>query len=167
MAMRLPSLLRRLRRDESGAALVELAISLPLMLIIFATAVEGARLMWSFEAANTGVRDASRYLARSMPLDICSTGIPDLEQLKTDTAERINRQMRDSRWFPSKIPDVTVEITRDCNHVGSYRVSPPPLLEVSARVEVQFPFSSVFSLAGVSLGNVVATVSDKNRVFGR
>ena len=160
----LPSLLRRLKRDESGAALVELAISLPLMLIIFATAIEGARLMWSFEAANTGVRDASRYLARRTPLDICTGGaIP----LSNDALrDRIREQVNGSRWFPSKITVNSAATNLSCV-AGSYRISPAPVVEVSASVSVAFPFASVFSLAGVTLAPVTAIVADESRVFGR
>ena len=164
MAMRPSSLLRRLRRDESGAALVELAISLPLMLIIFATAVEGARLMWSFEAANTGVRDAARYLARRTPLDICTSGsIPLSDDAIRD---RIRAQVNGSRWFPSKVSVNSASASLSCV-AGTYRVSPAPVVRVSAQVSVAFPFASVFSLAGVTLSPVTATVADANRVFGR
>ena len=172
-AMRLSSLLRRLgrvpalrrlRRDESGAALVELAVSLPLLLIIFATAVEGARLMWSFEAANTGVRDAARYLARRTPLDICSGGsIPVSDDALRD---RIRNQVNGSRWFPSLITVNSAAASLSCV-AGTYRVSPAPVVQVSASVSVAFPFSSVFSLAGLALAPVTATVADSNRVFGR
>ena len=163
-AMRLPSLLRRLKRDESGAALVELAIALPLMLIVFATAIEGARLMWSFEAANTGVRDASRYLARRTPLDICTGG--SIPVSNTALRDRIRDQVNGSRWFPSKITVNSAATSLSCV-AGAYRVSPAPVVQVSASVSVEFPFASVFSLAGLPLAPVTATVADSNRVFGR
>ena len=163
-AVRSPSLLRRLGRDESGAALVELAVALPLMLIVFAAAIEGARLMWSFQAANTGVRDAARYLARSTPLEICGGGSLPLSD--TDLRDRIRGQVNGSRWFPSKITVNSAATSLSCV-AGAYRRSPVPVVEVSASVTVDFPFASVFSMAGLPLAPVTATVADSSRVFGQ
>ena len=38
----------RFSKEESGAALVEFAILLPMMLLVFAVIIEGGRLMWSY-----------------------------------------------------------------------------------------------------------------------
>jgi Flp pilus assembly protein TadG len=70
---RISQALSRFRQDQRGAALVEFAMVLPIMLIFFATTVEGARMMWSYQAATSAVRDASRYLAMVAPIDACTS----------------------------------------------------------------------------------------------
>ena len=54
--------------------MVEFAILLPILLLVFAVIVEGGRLMWSYQTVVAGVRDATRYVARAAPANICSTG---------------------------------------------------------------------------------------------
>lgn len=44
--------------------MVEFAIAMPILFILFAGGWEMARGLWAYEALNKGVRDASRYLAR-------------------------------------------------------------------------------------------------------
>lgn len=44
--------------------MVEFAIAMPILFILFAGGWEMARGLWMYESLNKGVRDASRYLAR-------------------------------------------------------------------------------------------------------
>jgi Flp pilus assembly protein TadG len=69
----LRSLLQRIRRSDRGAFLVEFAIVVPLLILLFGIVVEGGRLMWSYQTAAAGVRDAARYLGRIVPSDLCVT----------------------------------------------------------------------------------------------
>ena len=59
------------RQSEAGATAVEFAILLPVMMVVFAAIVEGSRIYWNYQSAVSGVRDASRYLARITNADIC------------------------------------------------------------------------------------------------
>lgn len=61
---RLSVIARRLAASRSGVAMFELAITLPILLIIFAGGWELARGLLVYDKLNKGVRDASRYLAR-------------------------------------------------------------------------------------------------------
>ena len=47
---------------------------MPMLLLLFAVIIDGGRMMWSYQTAVAGVRDATRYLARVAPVDICTTG---------------------------------------------------------------------------------------------
>ncbi len=58
-------------RSTSGAALVEFVIVFPMMILFFVMIVEFGRLYWGYQSVVAGVRDASRYLARVAPVDIC------------------------------------------------------------------------------------------------
>ncbi|CAN0605625.1 unnamed protein product, partial [Ectocarpus sp. 12 AP-2014] len=65
--------LTKFRREESGVALVEFAIFLPLFLLAFFVVVEFSRIFFSYQGAISGVRDATRYLARVADADVCVT----------------------------------------------------------------------------------------------
>ncbi len=59
-----PVIARAFTACRSGAAMFELALTLPILLIIFAGGWEMARGLWTYDMLNKGVRDAARYLAR-------------------------------------------------------------------------------------------------------
>ena len=50
----------RFRREESGVALVEFALFLPLFALSFFVIVEFSRIFFSYQGAIVGVRDAAR-----------------------------------------------------------------------------------------------------------
>ena len=62
--VRFSAIARGLAACRRGAAMFELALTLPVLLIIFAGGWEMARALWTYDMLNKGVRDASRYLAR-------------------------------------------------------------------------------------------------------
>lgn len=162
--MALLSPLRRLARNERGVALVEFAIVLPLLLLLFAVTIEGARMMWSYQTAIAGVRDAARYLGRIVPTDVCAPGqsFPDRNALLTQI-------VRDSFGGTTVIPTgVTVNsVTSSLTCVtGTYRVSPAPVAVVTATVTITFPFARIIAYAGGNLGTITTTITDRSRIIG-
>jgi hypothetical protein len=156
--------LRRFKRDTNGAAMVEFAIALPMLLLVFAITIEGSRLLWSYQAAISGVRDATRYLARIAPLDICDTGgsVAGYDDLLTTV---VGKRLAGGDIFPTGVTLVNVTPSLRCV-VGTYRVSPAPVARVTADVQIDFPFGSIFGLVGASLSPLTTQVSDESRVFG-
>jgi Flp pilus assembly protein TadG len=61
---RLLVIAKRFAACRGGVAMVEFAIAMPILFILFAGGWEMARGLWLYEALNKSVRDASRYLAR-------------------------------------------------------------------------------------------------------
>src|SRR5215218_6442700 len=55
--------LSRFRRDERGVQLVELAIVLPIMLLLFAAVAEFGRYFYEYTTVAKGARAGARYLA--------------------------------------------------------------------------------------------------------
>jgi Flp pilus assembly protein TadG len=155
----------RFRRNESGVALVEFAILLPMLLLVFAVIIEGGRLMWSYQSAAAGVRDATRYLARVAPLDICFSGAP-INVYTSDLETIVGERLGGAAVFPTGITVTSVTPGLTCDTSGTYRISPTPVAQVTAALTVTFPFSSVFSLFGSTLGTINTTISDQSRVFG-
>ncbi|MCB2134334.1 MAG: pilus assembly protein [Rhodobacteraceae bacterium] len=156
--------LPRFADDEDGAALIEFAIVLPMMLLVFAVIVEGSRLMLSYQSAISGVRDAARYLARVAPLDICTSG-GNLNSYTTQLQTIVSQSVSGNSVFPSFVTVNSVTPSLACV-VGTYRVSPAPVAQVTANVTVNFPFSGVFTLVGGSLAPITTDVTDSSRVFG-
>jgi Flp pilus assembly pilin Flp len=156
-------ILRRFRRDERGAALVEFAMILPIMLIFFATTVEGARMMWSYQAAASGVRDASRYLAMVAPIDAC-TSATAVSGYSSDLRGIVLGSVSGATIYPG---DITINsVTPSCvqgTHTGLHF----GVVEVTASITIDYPFGRIFTLVGNrALPGFTATVSDQQRVYG-
>ncbi len=67
----------RLHADESGAAIIEFALVLPILLLLVAGCFEIARALLVHHAMTEGVRGGARYLARvpdPVCLPACSVG---------------------------------------------------------------------------------------------
>lgn len=157
---------RRFRHDERGAALVELAISLPLLLLVFAVIIEGGRLFWSYQMTAAGVRDAARYLARVADADSCTSG-SNLAVFSDKMTEIVRKTATGNSILPSSITVKSVTPQLQCV-TGGFRISPVPIAQVTATIEVTFPFSGVFGLMdGLDdLATITTTVTDQSRVFG-
>lgn len=163
----LRSRLSRLCRDEDGVILTEFALLLPMMVVVFAVIVEGSRMFWSYQSTIGGVRDATRYLARVLPSDICdslgaSGALPGWEpRLRTIVAQSTSS----AAIFPSGVTVGTIAPAWTC-HSGSYRGGDAAVAEVTATLTVTFPFAGLFSFFGGISPSVTTTVTDRSRVFG-
>ncbi len=72
MMTRIMLQLRRLWRARGGIASVELALILPLLVLMLFGTIEVGRLLFDFHAASKTVRDATRYLTR---IDAAALGL--------------------------------------------------------------------------------------------
>jgi len=167
MAMRVTpdiySLIARFRDDQRGAALVEFAMVLPIMLVFFGTTVEGARMMWSYQAAASGVRDASRYLAMVAPIDVCANA-NSVSGYADALEDIVMVSVSGATIYPG---DITINsVTPSCaqgTHTGLHF----GVVEVTASITIDYPFGRIFTLVGNSaLLGFTATVTDQHRVFG-
>ncbi|MFZ0099937.1 MAG: TadE family protein [Gemmobacter sp.] len=156
--------LRRFWHAECGAILVEFALVLPMMLLVFAVIVEGSRMMWSYQAAISGVRDATRYLARILPSDICASGGSAGSYADTITAI-VDRSISGGSVVPGGITVQTVTPSFTC-HEGSYRGGNVAVAEVSAQVEMTFPMVRILQLFGAGSERFTTTITDRSRVYG-
>lgn len=155
---------RRFADDESGTQLVEFAFVLPMMLLVFGVIIEGSRMMWSYQTVVAGVRDATRFLARVTPRNICDTGAAI--SAFDDTLGSIIRNDNDgSNILPSGVSVTGVLSSLTCNE-GDYRSAVAPIVTVRADVEVTFPFAGLFTLVGGSRPTLQTSVADQSRVYG-
>lgn len=158
------NLTRRFRKNEDGAVLVEFAIALPMMLIVFAVIVEGSRLMLAYQGTISGVRDATRYLSRALPADICSAG-GSAAGFTTQVTAIVGQSMSGGPVLPSAVTLNSVVPGVACT-AGVYRVSPAPVVTVTANITVSYPFAGVFGLIGATVPAVTTSVADSARIIG-
>ena len=159
--------LRGFAKGDDGAALVEFAMVLPMMLLVFAVIVEGSRMMIAYQSAIGGVRDATRYLARVAPGNICATG-GSVSGYAPKLLAIVGQSTTGSAVFAPSVTVTSVTPSLACvGTAGSYRVSPAPVATVSAVVEIAFPFRGLFTLFGAGpSATLTTTVTDSAKVFG-
>lgn len=155
---------RRLAADESGTQLVEFAFVLPMMLLVFGVIIEGSRMMWSYQTVVAGVRDATRFLARVTPRDICDSG-GGVSGYDDTLVGMIRNDNDGSTILPSGVSVTGVLSSLTCNE-GDYRSEAAPIVTVRADVEVTFPFAGLFALVGGNRPTLETSVSDQSRVYG-
>ncbi len=158
-------ILSRFRRDESGATLVEFALVLPMLLVIFGVIIEGGRLFWSYQTTISGVRDATRYLARAAPNDICTSG-GSVAGFSGQLTTIVQQSSGGVGLLPNGITVTSVTPSFACV-TGSYRGGTVPIATVTANLTVTFPLSGLFTFfGGGNLTTLNTTVTDRNRIYG-
>lgn len=155
---------QRFRKDESGATLLEFALVLPMMLLIFGVIIEGGRLFWSYQTTISGVRDAARYLARAAPNDVCTTGA-SVAGYSGQLLTIVRQSSSGANLFPGGVTVTSVTPSYVCI-TGSYRGGTVPIATVTANLTVTFPFSGLFTFFGSNLTTLNTTVTDRNRIYG-
>lgn len=162
-------------RDRSGAAAAEMALMLPLLLVLLFTMFEGGHYLWTEHKVVTGVRDASRFAAR-LPLSTflnqdgsgvysCNSGVTDpaLTQIKrvARTGTIDGTVSRVIGWTDAQ---TTVSVP-SCTAAGGMYNSisgQAPRITISAAV----PYPSLFGALGFSTATVTLTASSQSPVVG-
>lgn len=165
MERRASPFLSRFRRSEDGAAVVEFAVTLPVMLLFFFIVVEFGRLYWGYQSTIAGVRDASRTLARIAPIDICLTG-GSLSGYDAQLKTIVSNDRSGTSVFPAQVTVDSVAATLSCVS-GTYRTSPAPVATVVATVTLQFPLGSIAGLFGAPYSSMTTRVTDTVRIYGQ
>lgn len=157
---------RKLRRDERGAALIELAAVIPVIMLLGLGVLEFANYLFNYQLIQNGVRDAARFAA-SLPYDSANTGKNDakIKNLAV-TGLPSGGTARVSWWSTS---NVTVSWSTVANptlsgNLQTYRYSGAvPIVTVSANV----PYTSLGFLGFLGLGTSInISASHQERVFG-
>lgn len=159
----------RFGRSGSGATAVEFAILLPVMLVTFGAIVEGSRIYWNYQAAVSGVRDASRYLARITDNDVCVGG-PGIITDGVDEVIRVVTSHLDvdgAGLFPAAVTlSTAIPPTATYTCINVTNVGIVPVAVVTATVDVQLPLAALFSFFGTPNGQMVSTITDQSRIYG-
>lgn len=64
--------MRKYHHQQQGAALIELALSIPFMIMLSMIVIEFGRALYEYNTVTKSVRDAVRYLSVQMPNTLCA-----------------------------------------------------------------------------------------------
>jgi Flp pilus assembly protein TadG len=137
--------------DRTAAAAVEMALVLPILLVLIFGAVELGNYFLAEHVVSKGVRDASRYAAR-LPLSNfdCGSGTmtnPTPVQRLARTGQPDGTTARLVDWTTDNMTSVTVTCDTSGTYGGIYSEFPMgvPVVTVSATV----PYATLFGMAGL------------------
>ncbi len=159
---------RVFRCDESGSALVEAAIVIPVLLTLFLGVFEFSSLFWEQQLISTGVRDAARYLSRCLG----SSGRPDCLNVSETAVEEAAKNLavygsiaggKVTRVPDWAVDEVKINFATIDNAGGTYR-GPPVIRTVT--VSTTYTHPSLGFLGYLGLPNLNISVSHQERVAG-
>jgi Flp pilus assembly protein TadG len=165
----------RLATDRAGAAAAELALALPLLLILMFGSFEMGYYFLSEHVVQKSVRDAARYASR-LPLTsypgctptaaamteiqrVAKAGDPDGDSDGDGTQDK-----RLEGWTADTMTTVNVACDTSGTYTGIYSDSPQGVLVVT--VNAQVPYNSLFGTLGIGDPSLVLNARSQSGVFG-
>ncbi|MBZ9697027.1 MULTISPECIES: TadE/TadG family type IV pilus assembly protein [unclassified Mesorhizobium] len=164
MLITLKQFLRRFHKDEQGAALVEVAIVTPFVLLLSAGVYEFSNIFNTRLLLEAGVEDASRYMARcSSDWDTCSGLAKNLAVNGAIT----NGSARITGWTTGQV-DIrkaqTIQAIDATTGTQLYLSSTGTVIVVEVSTAYPYPTLGLWSYLG--FGNLTLSVLHQERVFG-
>ena len=158
----------RLAADRAGSSAAEMALVMPLLLVLMFGTFELGHYFLSEHVVQKAVRDAARYAARlpmtsypsctvpagtSTPIQrVARTGLPD------GTVQRLQG------WSADTMTTVTLTCTPTGTYSGIYTEFPTgiPVITVSASV----PYPSLFGTMGIAIPTLKLNAASQSAVYG-
>ncbi|MER8650172.1 TadE/TadG family type IV pilus assembly protein [Mesorhizobium sp. M0586] len=161
---KLRQIIRRFQGDESGAALVEAALTIPLVLLLSAGVFEFSNILNTRLLLEAGVEDAGRYMAR------CSSDWETCKGLAQNLAANgavANGSARVTGWQPTAVA-ITKAVSLDAVDVATgtqlYLSSKSTVDVVDVSTSYSYPDLGFLSYLG--FGALTLSVSHQERVIG-
>ena len=160
--------LTRLAADRAGAAAAEMALVMPLLIILMVSTFELGHYFLSEHVVQKSVRDAARYASR-LPMNNypgCSPTAAAQTQIqkvaRTGTPDGTVQRLQG--WNNDTMTTVSVSCDTSGTYTGIYVDFPGgvPIVTVSAVV----PYPSLFGVMGISNSSLVVTARSQSAVFG-
>lgn len=152
------------RSGESGAALIEMAVVLPIVLTIGLGVIEFANYFYAYQMIQYGLRDAARY-ASSKPVATTTAELDYIRNLAA-TGNPAGGTNRLSWWHAA---DVSVEYPTPVSNptlsggLRTYRYAGGvPRVIISTSV----PYPSLGFLGYLKIGSITLNASHEERVLG-
>lgn len=167
-------------RDRSGAAAAEMALILPLVLILMITVFDGARFMWCEHLVIKGVRDGARYAGR-LPYSTYGTTDPNTGAFSCGTSalsgtplsniQNLTRAGELSDSAPSRISGWVksdVKVTYDClsGQGGIYNISGTAGNAPRVKVSTAVSFPVFFGALGFNINPLKIAATAESPVAG-
>jgi len=170
-------LLANLIRDRRASAAVEMALVMPLLMVLMFGAVDIGNYFLSEHVVDKSVRDAARYAARLPFADYPSCALPSGGTAEQQT-QRLARfgdpdgtgTARLPGWTADNMTTVTIACDTDVSHAyvngGIYADFPNggevPIVTVSAQV----PYNSLFGVIGLGSVSLNLNAQSQAAVIG-
>jgi Flp pilus assembly protein TadG len=161
--------LRKTGDGESGHAILELAVVLPVFLTIALGVFEFGRLIYSQHLIQNGVRDAARYVA-GLQYDAADADLLDANLAKTQNiATRgvdTGGTNRVSWWAPSTVSVTYSDVANgptECEGVRCYRGG-DTIVVVTVSTDVAY--SPLGFLGFLGLDSITLSSTHQERLFG-
>ena len=161
----------QLSRDRSGSAAAEMALVLPILLVLLFGSIELGYYFVSEHVVDKAVRDASRYAARLPLADYpsCTSVDPTAEQQiqrLARTGEPDGTTSRLAGWTDDTMTTVSISCpgTGTYANAGIYTDFPngAPVVTVTAAV----PYSTLFGILGLGASTLTLNASQQAAVIG-
>lgn len=142
----------RLHRDRRGSAAAEMALVLPLLLILMFGTFELGYYFLSEHVVQKAVRDAARYAARlpisEYPSCAMTPGATQQVQLVARTGQPDGTEERLRGWTENAMTEVSVDCVASGTYGGVFEDFPDgvPVVTVTAAV----PYPTLFGTFGLS-----------------
>ncbi|MBM2709782.1 pilus assembly protein [Mesorhizobium caraganae] len=161
---KLRQIIRRFQGDESGAALVEAALTIPLVLLLSAGVFEFSNILNTRLLLEAGVEDAGRYMARcSSDWETCKGRAQNLAA----NGAVANGSARVTGWLPTAVA-ITKAVSLDAVDVATgtqlYLSSKSTVDVVDVSTSYSYPDLGFLSYLG--FGALTLSVSHQERVIG-
>ncbi len=167
----------RFQRREDGVALVEFALFLPVFLLAFFVVVEFGRTFFSYQGALSGVRDATRFAARTMDHTVCEGRGDDFGEVIAEgsaatpdaTYQIVERNLlNEVDLLPTNVRiDRTFTSYRCVVQPGDFRNDEIAIATVMARIVIVLPLGGVLEFNGRPLlENITTEIFDESRMYG-
>jgi Flp pilus assembly protein TadG len=165
----------RLLRDCRGSAAAEMALVLPILLVLLFGSVELGYYFMSEHVVDKAVRDASRYAARLPITDYpnCTSVDPTAElqiQRLARTGDPDGTIARLAGWTADNMTTVEIACDSDTSHIyvnkGLYGDFPNGGEVPVVTVTVAVPYNTLFGLLGLGATTLTLNASQQAAVIG-
>jgi len=138
--------------SQRGAAAIEFAFVLPLLLVIFSGMVEFGRAMWHYDALAKGARDAARYLSTLPAAELTAQAASPTSTTRTI----VSHAATEAGVAGLAAADITITCApRPCASV----LSPADVTTVSVAVDYPFVIGSWVPLFGPRAGDAASAAA--------
>ncbi|MER8564418.1 pilus assembly protein [Mesorhizobium sp. M0924] len=161
MLIALRQIVRRFHGEEGGAALVEVAIVAPFVLLLSAGVFEFSNILNTRLLLEAGVEDAARYMARCNDSTNCETYAKNLAVNGAITGG----SARVSGWDTSQVNVSKSHFLANDGSGNELYLSSASTVDV-VQVSTVLPYNGIGFWSYLGFGGIDITVSHQERVFG-
>ncbi|RWC87343.1 MAG: pilus assembly protein [Mesorhizobium sp.] len=163
MFIKIRQFLQRFHHDEQGAALVEIAIVMPLVLLLSAGVFEFSNIFNTRLLLAAGVEDAARYMARcSSDWDTCSALATNLAVNGAVT----NGSARVTGWTTGQVSITKAKSIQAIDSTGTELYLSSTGTVIVVKVSTAYPYPTLGLWSYLGFGALTLNVFHQERVLG-